>query len=187
MANEKETRRGGEADLWDRFCDGLKEAGAVILRDQTPNSELVRAEGYRYLTRLLQLGLDTVLENADRERPDFFRTSSPTKKQGACNPDQFYDQAAVAPFRATPGAYGCPTNLGIIEIRPSAVQLPVGLKALGFSAGGASTLTRSLSISKAWPVIFRPSGDARNTARGATASGSMSIASMAWSSSWGTP
>ena len=127
MANEKETRRGGEADLWDRFCDGLKEAGAVILRDQTPNSELVRAEGYRYLTRLLQLGLDTVLENADRERPDFFRISSPTKKQGACNPDQFYDQAPVdgaGTYRIRGSGGSCPmieisVYSGVIGLDPT--------------------------------------------------------------------
>ncbi len=42
-------------DVWNNFCDQLKNAGQVILREKSPDNELDRAEGWRYLTRLKAL------------------------------------------------------------------------------------------------------------------------------------
>ncbi len=39
---------------WTDFCRALEQAGEVILRDSAPATPLDRAEGYRYLTRLLR-------------------------------------------------------------------------------------------------------------------------------------
>ena len=55
---------------WTDFCRALEQAGEVILRDTAPDTPLDRAEGYRYLTRLLREMLYTTIENSD---PDFPR------------------------------------------------------------------------------------------------------------------
>ena len=38
---------------WHAFCDALKQSGTQVLRTETPADAFNRAEGYRYLTRLL--------------------------------------------------------------------------------------------------------------------------------------
>ncbi|MDB5986803.1 MAG: hypothetical protein JWR16_1856 [Nevskia sp.] len=76
--------------VWDEFCDALKRAGQQILRPEAPTAVLDRAEGYRYLTRLLRIGLEMHLEFSDPEFPGFFAPSHETGKIGADNPDNLY-------------------------------------------------------------------------------------------------
>lgn len=75
---------------WDEFCDTLKRAGQQVLRPEAAASELDRAEGWRYLTRLLRIGLEMHLEFADPDFPGFFLPSHETGKIGADNPDNQY-------------------------------------------------------------------------------------------------
>ncbi|TJY64913.1 DUF1214 domain-containing protein [Sinimarinibacterium sp. CAU 1509] len=75
---------------WEAFCDRLKQAGQQILRAEAPDTPLDRAEGYRYLTRLLRIGLEMHLEFADPDFPGFFAPSHETGKIGADNPDNLY-------------------------------------------------------------------------------------------------
>ncbi|HXG27623.1 MAG TPA: DUF1214 domain-containing protein [Nevskiales bacterium] len=82
--------------VWDEFCDALKQAGRQILRPETPASELDRAEGWRYLTRLLRIGLEMQLEFADPDFPGFFLPSHETGKIGADNPDNRYLFARIS-------------------------------------------------------------------------------------------
>ena len=76
--------------VWDEFCDNLKRAGQQILRPEAPVTALDRAEGWRYLTRLLRIGLEMHLEFADPDFPGFFLPSHETGKIGADNPDNAY-------------------------------------------------------------------------------------------------
>lgn len=80
---------------WDEFCDTLKRAGRQVLRPEAPASALDRAEGWRYLTRLLRLGLEMHLEHADPDFPGFFAPSHETAKIGADNPDNLYLMARI--------------------------------------------------------------------------------------------
>ncbi len=75
---------------WDEFCDTLKRAGQQILRPESPATALDRAEGWRYLTRLLRIGLEMHLEFADPDFPGFLAPSHETGKIGADNPDNLY-------------------------------------------------------------------------------------------------
>lgn len=85
------------ARLWAGFCDRLREAGDMILtRPSTPATPLDRAEGLRYLTRLLRLGLEMNLEHADPDFPVFYSASHPTAKIGADNPDALYLNATIS-------------------------------------------------------------------------------------------
>jgi len=54
---------------WQRFCERLAAAGDLVLRDAVPDSEEVRAEGYRYLAQQLAHSVLVVLGNSDPERP----------------------------------------------------------------------------------------------------------------------
>lgn len=81
---------------WDEFCDTLKRAGQQVLRKDAPATELDRAEGWRYLTRLLRIGLEMHLEFADPDFPGFFAPSHETGKIGADNPDNLYLMARIA-------------------------------------------------------------------------------------------
>jgi hypothetical protein len=81
---------------WDQFCDRLKEVGKTILRPETPASELDRAEGWRYLSRLTRMALEVCFENADPDFPTLLNIPHATAKAGADNPGILYFTAAVA-------------------------------------------------------------------------------------------
>lgn len=87
-----ERLRSGEA--WEQFCDGLKAAGRIVL-ERAPDSDVDRAEGYRYLTRLLRMGLTFSLEYADPAAPQLVQYMHETQKFGVDNPDQIYLWARV--------------------------------------------------------------------------------------------
>jgi hypothetical protein len=80
---------------WEDFCDRLKAAGQVILRPETPVTELDRAEGWRYLSRLTRVALEMMLEHADPDFPTFYMASHTTVKIGADNPDNIYLNATI--------------------------------------------------------------------------------------------
>jgi hypothetical protein len=84
------------AQAWYDFCDLLKKAGEVILRDDLATSTFDRAEGHRYLGRLLRAGLQTYGENRGPEWP-VFRTMPDMVKMGLDNPDNYYVGASISP------------------------------------------------------------------------------------------
>jgi hypothetical protein len=84
-----------DGSLWAEFCDQLKSAGQVLLRDSTPSDAFNRAEGMRYLTRLLRAGLESAVESSDPHFPRFYQLSNETIKIGNDNPDNIYHNANV--------------------------------------------------------------------------------------------
>jgi len=82
------------ASAWTEFCDGLKQAGEVLLRDELATSAFDRAEGLRYLTRLLRAGLHSFAEHTGPLHP-VFRPMPELVKMGLDNPDNFYLSASV--------------------------------------------------------------------------------------------
>jgi hypothetical protein len=87
------TLRVVDGRAWEEFCETLKAAGAVVLAG--PEDPLDRAEGFRYLTRLLRAGLETFVEASDASTPHFQRTTGETVKMGMDNPDNVYLNAPV--------------------------------------------------------------------------------------------
>lgn len=79
---------------WQAFCDGLRSLGDIIDHEQGL-SDLDRAEGYRYLTRLLRLALEMNLEHGSSEHASFYSLSHETAKIGADNPDNLYLNANI--------------------------------------------------------------------------------------------
>ena len=89
MSEADEAVLTGQA--WTDFCRALEQAGQVVLKG--PNTPLDRAEGLRYLTRLLRNSLYATLENSDADRPRW--QSLDLVKIGADNPDNVYHSAPV--------------------------------------------------------------------------------------------
>jgi hypothetical protein len=84
------------AQAWTEFCELLKKAGDVLLRDDLETSPFDQAEGLRYLARLLRAGLYTFGENLGPKHP-VFRTMPDLVKMGLDNPDNYYVGANVNP------------------------------------------------------------------------------------------
>ena len=96
MGEEVSIERILDGRTWDEFCDGLKRARQVLFRAQSPANAFDRAEGYRYLSRLIRLALEQFVENHDPLYPRFFQLSREDAKIGADNPDSYYQNACVS-------------------------------------------------------------------------------------------
>ena len=89
-------RRIMDGSAWGEFCDTLKAAGSVVLGEGTPADPFDRAEGFRYLTRLVRAAFETFLEDADPLAPELLRTAHETVKMGNDNPDNYYQNAPIS-------------------------------------------------------------------------------------------
>jgi len=81
---------------WRDFCAKLADIGDLVLDPDNPSGPVDRAEGFRYLTRLLRLGLEQNLEARDPAFPFFYQMSHATAKIGADNPDNVYWNARIS-------------------------------------------------------------------------------------------
>ncbi len=96
MTQRTTERRILDGSMWSDFCKALERAGDQVLRTETPADVFDRAEGYRYLTRLLRLALEKNVEFADPRFPAFYSLSHETAKIGNDNPDNHYLNCAVS-------------------------------------------------------------------------------------------
>ena len=95
MATEKIEQQVISGESWNLFCEQLRRSGEQILRPEAPADPQTRAEGFRYLTRLLRIALEMHLEFADPDFPGFITPSHETAKIGADNPDNLYRYARL--------------------------------------------------------------------------------------------
>lgn len=124
--------------VWRDFCRSLEEAGQIVLAPGTPLEPRDRAEGFRYLTRLLRAGLESQLECADPRFPAFFQLSNETLKIGNDNPDNLYWNAHIS------GRY----EYRIHGVRGGAPYLSFGTKAGGYESDGHLAPTGQLDSSQ---------------------------------------
>jgi hypothetical protein len=82
-------------DAWVEFCEELKRAGRVMLRESTPKDELTRAEGYRHLARLAHMGFMAGFELSDPERPRIVPAVSKTMLGEGETSDASYHHAFI--------------------------------------------------------------------------------------------
>lgn len=82
-------------ELWDEFCDELKRIGQHVLRAEAPSDGLNRAEGFRYMSRVLRSSLDTFVEYADPAFPVIYRPCDEIIKYGGDNPDNYYQKCIL--------------------------------------------------------------------------------------------
>lgn len=88
----------GEA--WAEWCERLKATGQRILGDEFPGSPHARAEGFRWLTRLLTHANQLEIEAGDPRHPRFVRYETPDTQWGGPNPDNTYLRARIDPALA---------------------------------------------------------------------------------------
>jgi hypothetical protein len=96
MSSESIEDRMRSGASWREFCDALKAAGDVVLRPASPDDPFDQAEGYRYLSRLTRVALESYIEFAEPLAPVLRRPAHETVKIGADNPDNHYQSAAVS-------------------------------------------------------------------------------------------
>ena len=97
MSEQTSTDRVLSGAAWADFCDALKEAGELLNAPRAPQDAFNRAEGYRYLTRMLRAGLESFLETGGADFPVLRCPVHETIKMGADNPDNYYQSATVDP------------------------------------------------------------------------------------------
>jgi hypothetical protein len=138
MSDNSIEQRIIDGSAWAEFCDNLKETGNVILRNETPADPFNRAEGFRYLTRLLRAGLENAVEFSDPRFPQFFQLSNETIKIGNDNPDNFYQNVNIS------GKY----DYRIWGTRGTVNYLSLGTKGGGFGSSGTMEPTGQLNDSE---------------------------------------
>lgn len=121
------------AAAWSDFCRALEKAGEVVLRESAPDTPLDRAEGYRYLTRLLREMLYSTVENADPDFPWLHQLD--LTKIGADNPDNVYLSATIRGDR----------TYRITGRRGSIAYFSIGSKANRYAKDGTMASTGELS------------------------------------------
>ena len=70
MSSDDELLSSGEA--WRNYCDRLKAAGESIIADGFPNEPRDRAEGFRWLTRLVVHATQMEVEAGDASECQWF-------------------------------------------------------------------------------------------------------------------
>ena len=84
---------------WDNFAEELKKLGDKLVGPTGARSARERAEGFRYLIRLIGAAQELELE-ADRQRPSLNRMFTPTRKFIAEGTDTLYHEAKLDPQRS---------------------------------------------------------------------------------------
>ncbi|MFC0080977.1 DUF1214 domain-containing protein [Aciditerrimonas ferrireducens] len=82
---------------WSDLTNALAEATALV--ETSTEDALDRAEGHRFLLRLLSAAEELFVERADPLHPSFTRVTSPIRKYFGDNPDTVYDSAPLDPTK----------------------------------------------------------------------------------------
>ena len=124
------------AAFWTKFCRDLEAAGQQVISSDLQTTETDRAEGLRYLTRLLRVGLEMHLEHGDPAFPSFYQASHATAKIGSDNPDNYYQNATISGAHS----YRISGKRGTVPI------LSFGTKANRYAIDGSMASTGELDI-----------------------------------------
>jgi len=89
-----------DGSAWREWCERLAAVGETILGDGYPSEPRDRAEGFRWLTRLMVHAVQMEIETGDPLHPDFVRYETPDNQWGGPNPDNVYLRAPIAPGEA---------------------------------------------------------------------------------------
>ena len=82
---------------WRTFSERIKAVGESITGDGFPEDPRLRAEGYRYVSRLTNLAFQIYVEFGDPAWPSLFRVGDDTTPFGATNTDNNYYRSMLDP------------------------------------------------------------------------------------------
>ena len=94
---DSDEKRLASGEMWEDFCERLKVAGKSILAEGFPDSPRDRAEGFRWLTRVIAYAAQMDIEAGDPLHPFFVKYETPSPQWGGPNPDNVYLRANVDP------------------------------------------------------------------------------------------
>ena len=134
------------AQVWRDYCAKLAEAGEIILAPDVPTDPLIRAEGFRYLSRLSKLALEQYVEASDPDFPFFYQLSHETGKIGADNPDNQYWNTSISGRNA----------YRITGKRGSMFYFSIVANAMRYHIDGSAHATGSLMNDE---IIWGPDGE----------------------------
>ncbi|HEY1969973.1 MAG TPA: DUF1214 domain-containing protein [Pseudonocardia sp.] len=83
------------AELWSAFAGAVAEMEKVVFADPRVDTDEVRAEGLRYLTRIIAGGIPLTMERTDPAFPELVQFLSPAIQFGLPAADCHYHWAAV--------------------------------------------------------------------------------------------
>ncbi|MCX7865190.1 MAG: DUF1214 domain-containing protein [Novosphingobium sp.] len=83
-------------DSWHRFCDRLRAAGDLVFKDSNPTGDLMRMDGFRFLTQNLGQAFPLALETRDPAFPQIHYFTHPYMKLGGDVSDFTYRQAWIS-------------------------------------------------------------------------------------------
>ncbi|HPG24476.1 MAG TPA: DUF1214 domain-containing protein [Myxococcota bacterium] len=146
MSQAEQERRIVDGSAWRDFCRALERAGETLLRPSTPATPFDRAEGIRYLTRLVRASLESQIEAGDSRHPRFYQLSNETIKIGNDNPDNIYHNCNVSGRHD----YRIRGNLGTVP------YLSFGTKAGSYDRDGEMWPTGQIDSRK---MHIEPNGD----------------------------
>ncbi|HUH37756.1 MAG TPA: hypothetical protein VL027_07415 [Spongiibacteraceae bacterium] len=144
MSDHSDPNRSGDAALqdallqgkaWQDFCEALKKAGERVQTVESRNRDLDVSEGYRYLTRLMRMGFEMILEYGDPAAPALLY-QNPTLKSGGDNPDNMYYWGRIR------GRYNYRLE---IQLQPN-VDLSICVYAGGLNKGGGRRTVSELRL-----------------------------------------
>ena len=87
---EVDAKRLTSGEAWRDFCRSLERTGEFVLEADNPADDRTRAEAYRYLLGMLNVGVRQAFDLGNREFPTFTRIEDPWAKWGAENADNHY-------------------------------------------------------------------------------------------------
>ncbi len=99
MSQDKQQADDSSVAAWEEFCQQLLRAGRHVLAEETPKNGLDRAEGFRYLARVMRSSLETFVEFNDPDFPVIYRPCDEIIKYGGDNPDNCYQKCALSSER----------------------------------------------------------------------------------------
>ena len=167
---ERRDRKG----LGHHFCDELKRAGDVVLRDTVPQDDPTRAEGYRHLVRMVRAGFESTCEFADTHHPELVPMVGRTLLYEGVTPDARYHHAFIdgtETYRVRGQRGTAPfIEFSVYTVRRGSTR-PATSSARLRSATSVS-MTMAPSSSSSPPASYPGTGSAPTRSRGACSSDS---------------
>lgn len=135
-------------ESWARLLGSLQRASQRVDELTVDRDASERAEGHRFLTRVLSAMTDFYMEQ-DADQPSLVRIMTPTRKFYGDNPDTLYDRVALRPDRSyrVRGRRGNDLYMAFcvygLQGTRNAILANVSDRDLSFDTGGSFELTLS--------------------------------------------